>query len=224
MKRYCLVYKGDEILVEASEDLGPRARAKRDQILTGARRVFLRDGFAAASTDDVAAEAGVSKRTLYAYYPSKEDLFVDVLRKLTIENPQTRVLESVRLAEPKSREELREALAELARKVVGAMMNPDYLALLRTIIADTHRFPQLGDLFRSTVPERGLREVQAMLERAREHGVIGEVNFEVATRAFFGPLLTYAVVDGLFRPVGKPQPPSPETIEEIVDLYIKAIA
>jgi TetR/AcrR family transcriptional repressor of mexJK operon len=224
MKRYCLVYKGDGFLVEASEDLGPRARAKRDQILAGARRVFVRDGFAAASTDAIAAEAGVSKRTLYAYYPSKEDLFVDVLRKLTIENPQTRVLESLRLAEPRSREELREALAELARKVVGTMMDPDYLPLLRTIIADTHRFPQLGDLFRSTVPERGMREIQAMLERAHEHGIIGELNFEVAARAFFGPLLTYAVMDGLFRPVGKPQPPSPETIEAIVDLYMKGIA
>ncbi|MBD0354642.1 MAG: helix-turn-helix transcriptional regulator, partial [Rubrobacteraceae bacterium] len=64
-------------MVTGSEELGPRARAKRDQILDGARRVFLRDGFAGASTDDIAAEAGVSKRTLYAYYPSKEDLFVD---------------------------------------------------------------------------------------------------------------------------------------------------
>jgi TetR/AcrR family transcriptional repressor of mexJK operon len=75
----------------ASEGPGRRGRAKRDQILTGARRVFLRDGFAGASTDAIAAEAGVSKRTLYAYYPSKEDLFVDVLRGLTIENPQSRV-------------------------------------------------------------------------------------------------------------------------------------
>ena len=82
-------------MVARSEELGPRARAKRDQILVGARRVFLCDGFAASSTDAIAAEAKVSKRTLYAYYPSKEDLFVDVLRKLTIENPQTRALESM---------------------------------------------------------------------------------------------------------------------------------
>ena len=77
-------------MVTTSEELGPRARAKRDQILSGARLVFLGDGFAAASTDAIAAEAKVSKRTLYVYYPSKEDLFVDVLRKLTIENAQTR--------------------------------------------------------------------------------------------------------------------------------------
>ena len=78
-----------------SEERGSRAEAKRDQVLGGARRVFLREGFAAASTDVIAREAGVSKRTLYAYYPSKEELFADVLRRLTVENPQTRVLESV---------------------------------------------------------------------------------------------------------------------------------
>lgn len=69
--------------------------AKQGQILSGARRVFLREGFAAASTDVIAREAGVSKRTLYSYYPSKEELFQDVLRGLTIENPQTQVLEFV---------------------------------------------------------------------------------------------------------------------------------
>lgn len=210
-------------MVTASEELGPRARAKREQILEGARRVFVKDGFAAASTDAIAAEAGVSKRTLYSYYPSKEDLFADVLRRLTIENPQTRVLESIRGMNPKNREELRAVLVELARRVVATMMQPEYLAFLRTIIADTHRFPHLGELFRSTVPERGMREGRALMERAREQGVVGGVDPDVAARMFFGTLLTYALIDGLFRPEGQPRPPSPEKIEEIVDQYMKSI-
>ena len=210
-------------MITASEELGPRARAKRDQILLGARRVFLRDGFAATSTDAIAAEAKVSKRTLYAYYPSKEDLFVDVLRKLTIENPQTRALESMEGMAPENREELRRDLLELARKIVTTMMQPDYLALLRTTIADTHRFPQLGGLFRATVPERALRSFAAFIGRTRERGVIREdVNGDTAARMFVGPLLTYAVLDGLFAE-GPPRPPEPQKIEELVDLYMKAI-
>ena len=143
-------------MVAASEDIGPRARAKRDQILSGARRVFLRDGFAGASTDAIAAEARVSKRTLYAYYSSKEELFAEVMRRLTIENPQTRALESIEGMSPGDREELRRDLLELVRKIVTTMMQPDYLSLLRTTISDTHRFPQLGGLFRATVPERAM--------------------------------------------------------------------
>jgi TetR/AcrR family transcriptional regulator, mexJK operon transcriptional repressor len=209
----------------ASEEKGSRAWAKREQILAGARRVFLRDGFAGASTDAIAAEAKVSKRTLYTYYPSKEELFVDVLRKLTIENPQTRALESMEKMSPESQEELRGNLLELAHKIVSTMMQPDYLALLRATIADVHRFPQLAGLFRATVPERAMSSFALFVERTRERGVIGEdVDGEAAARMFVGPLLTYAVLDGLFVAGGPPRKPASGRIEEIVDLYVKAIS
>jgi TetR/AcrR family transcriptional regulator, mexJK operon transcriptional repressor len=210
-------------LITKTEELGSRARAKRDQILSGARRVFLRDGFAAASTDAIVAEAKVSKRTLYAYYPSKEELFAGVMRDLTIENPQTRALESIEEIAPGSEDELRRDLLELATKIVATMMQPDYLALLRTTIADTHRFPQLGGLFRASVPERAMRSFAVLIERSRERGVIGpDVDGETAARIFVGPLLTYAVLDGLLAE-GPARPPAQEKIEEIVELYMKAI-
>jgi TetR/AcrR family transcriptional regulator, mexJK operon transcriptional repressor len=210
-------------LATRTEELDPRARAKRDQILSGARRVFLRDGFAAASTDAIAAEAKVSKRTLYVYYPSKEELFAGVMRGLTVENPQTRALESMEEMTPGSEEELRRNLLELARKILATMMQPDYLALLRTTIADTHRFPQLGGLFRATVPERAMRSFAVFIERSRECEVVGSgVDGETAARMFVGPLLTYAVLDGLLAE-GPPRPPAQEKIEEIVALYMKAI-
>ena len=193
--------------------------------MAGARRVFLRDGFAASSTDSIAAEAKVSKRTLYVYYPSKEDLFVDVLRKLTIENPQTRALESMEGMSPENREELRRDLLELAQKIVTTMMQPDYLALLRTTIADVHRFPQLAGLFRATVPERAMSSFAVFIERTRDRRVIREdVNVEAAARMFVGPLLTYAVLDGLFVAGGPPRKPTSGRIKEIVDLYVEAIS
>ena len=136
----------------ASKEVEERARAKRGQILAGVQRVFLERGFAAASTNAIAGEAGVSKRTLYAYYPSKEDLFEDVLPRLTIENPQTKVLESARSVEPRSPEELREAPFMLSRKLLTTIMEADYLALLCKIIADSHRFPWLSEIFLSAVP------------------------------------------------------------------------
>jgi len=210
-------------LATVSEELGPRARAKRDQILDGARRVFLRDGFAATSTDAIAAEARVSKRTLYAYYPSKEELFVDVLRRLTLENPRTRALESMEGMSPKNRKELRGDLLELAQKIVTTMMQPEYLPLLRTTIAEAHRFPQLGGLFRTSLPERAMRSFAGFIERSRGRGIVGkDVNGEAAARMFVGPLLTYAILNGLLVE-GPPRPPAPEEIEEIVDLYVKAI-
>jgi AcrR family transcriptional regulator len=208
----------------ASEEKGSRAWAKREQIVAGAQRVFLRDGFAGASTDAIAAEAGVSKRTLYSYYPGKEELFADVLRRLTIDNPHTQVLAIVEESEPEDLGELREMLVGLATRVASIMMDPDYLALLRTIIADTHRFPQLGEIYRSTVPERGFRIFLTLMERVRERGIVDIPDAEAATRLFFGPLVTYALLDGLFKPGERSRPPAPEKIEHIVDMYMKAIA
>ena len=49
--------------------------AKRQQILDGARRCFLAQGFDGASMNDIVVAAGVSKGTVYAYFPSKEKLF-----------------------------------------------------------------------------------------------------------------------------------------------------
>ena len=55
--------------------------AKRRQILDGARRVFLADGFDGASMNDIARVAGVSKGTLYVYFDSKEALFEALIRE-----------------------------------------------------------------------------------------------------------------------------------------------
>ncbi|GER90336.1 TetR family transcriptional regulator [Dictyobacter vulcani] len=206
------------------EDDGARAQAKREQILEGAKRVFLREGFAATSTDALAREAGISKRTLYSYYPSKEELFIHVVRRLTVENPQTQVINFVRGLKPHNQEELHAALLTLAQKIITTMMQPEDLALMRAIIADSHRFPQLTETLRSTIPERAATEVSFMLERARTNGVaIQPGNTEIMTRLFIGPLLSYALLDGLLRPQSQPQPPAIEKIEEIIHLFMKAI-
>ena len=205
------------------EEDDARARAKREQILAGARRVFLREGFAAASTDTLAREAGVSKRTLYAYYPNKEELFADVLRGLTIEHPQVRVLDFVREVTPRSAEELRAALIELAGKVLLVLMNADYLALMRTMIAESSRFPQLTELVRSTIPAQAFKEVVALLRRAQTNGVALHDDLQVLARLFIGPLLVYVLFDGVLRPGSQPVLPDVSRIEEIIDLFMRAI-
>jgi len=53
---------------------------KFDQVLDGARQIFMRDGFEGASVDDIARAAGVSKATLYSYFPDKRLLFSEVAR------------------------------------------------------------------------------------------------------------------------------------------------
>ena len=115
------------------QELNPRARAKLEQIREGAQRIFLERGFAGASTDAIASEAGVSKQTLYAYYASKETLLADVLRHLIHENPQNPLSEVEEMPLDTS-EELRGALDSLAQRAITSLMRPDYLALIRVVM------------------------------------------------------------------------------------------
>ena len=205
------------------EELTPRARAKRDQIREGAQRVFLQRGFAGTSTDAIASEAGVSKQTLYVYYASKEELLVDVMRHLIHDNPQNRIptVDEVSLG---TYEEVRRTLSLLARRLIADLMQPDYLALIRVVIAEIPRLPQLGPLFRSALPERVLATISAILESAQQGGVIEVADMEAASRMFVGALLTYAIYDGLLVADEQPQPPAPERIEAVVDMFMKAIS
>lgn len=65
-----------------------RSVAKREQILRAAERLFLQNGFALTSMDAITAAAGVSKQTVYSYFPGKENLFEMVLRDLVARHVQ----------------------------------------------------------------------------------------------------------------------------------------
>lgn len=185
--------------------------------------MFLERGFARTSTDAIASEAGVSKQTLYVYYPNKEELLVDVMRHLIHEDPQNR-LPAVDRVSLGTHDEIRRALNALAQGLIANLMQPDYLALIRVVIAETPRLPQLGSLFRSALPERVLANVSVILEGAQQGGVIDAVDREAASRMFAGALLTYAIYDGLLVGDGPPRPPTTERIEAIVDLFMGAIS
>src|SRR5260221_9740319 len=137
-----------------------RREKKRAQIRAPAKQLFLQHGFQATSTDAIAAAASTSKETLYRYYAKKEDLFMDVLRSLTIERFfWVQLME--RSTEPKNTQELRVLLRTTAQGIVETMMQPEYLAILRLMIAELPRFPELGTLFRQTLPEQGFNYIRA---------------------------------------------------------------
>ncbi len=199
-----------------------RMETKRAQIRAGARRLFLRQGFAGASTDAIAAEAGVSKQTLYVYYPSKEELFEDVLRQMTVDSPQSPFVHMEGVS-PESRAALHQTLNTLAQSIITVSMQPEYLALVRTIIAEAPRFPQLSALFRATVPEQAMKSIAVLLDRARANGVIQDGNLDAMARMFVGSLLTYTFIDGLFLGDAPPQRPDTARIREVVDLYMNVV-
>jgi len=205
-----------------SRSTSPRAQRKREQILSGAQHLFLTQGYAGTSTDAIAKAAGISKETLYAYYPNKEALFAAVLQHLVdvLADEQFAEIEQTMLV---SGETFRQALIDLAQRIIRSAMQPDYLALVRIIIAESTRVPQLGTMFRSSIPMRGLAYLSGLLEHARDRKLVEFEDVEVAARMFIGSLLTYILLDGLMRADEAPRQPALAQITMVVNLFCKAL-
>jgi AcrR family transcriptional regulator len=199
-----------------------RVQRTREQIRTAAHRLFLRQGYLATSTDAILAEAGVSsKETLYRHYASKEDLFADVLAHLTMEQPGFSE-KLMALPTPHDLPSLRQALTQFSREILLMTSQPEYLPLVRMIIAEVPRFPQLGPLFFSTVTQRGLAIMTALLQTAREQQIIADVDLDAVTRTLLGGLLTYAIMNLVL--VGEnAQPPTLDRADAVVEIIMRAL-
>jgi TetR/AcrR family transcriptional repressor of mexJK operon len=202
----------------------PRAQAKRDAIHAAAQGLFLRHGFAGASMDAIALAANVSKQTLYRYYQNKEALFVAVLEQLALDHLAEPALLAARNTPMDSRATLEHVLTLWAQRSITHILQPAYIGLLRLLIAELPRFPQLGARFFQAVPQQGGAFLRILLESARSHGVIAADDLEPAIRLLAGPLLTYVLSHGLLAADGVRQPPSPEHVAALVRLALDGIA
>jgi TetR/AcrR family transcriptional regulator, mexJK operon transcriptional repressor len=127
-------------------DLPARKGRKIDQVLQGARAIFLRDGYDRASVDDIARAAGVSKATLYAYFPDKRLMFLEICR--------AECLRQTADAEASFGEGMtvREMLAIAADRIAAYMMSDYGQRMFRIVVAESERFPGIGEDFYRTGP------------------------------------------------------------------------
>jgi TetR/AcrR family transcriptional regulator, mexJK operon transcriptional repressor len=125
---------------------GVRRGRKFDQVLDGARRIFLRDGFERAAVDDIAREAGVSKATIYAYFPDKQLMFLEVARAECLR--QTQAAEAA--IDPSL--PVRAALTIVAERIAAFQMSDYGQRMFRIVVGEGERFPGLAQQFHETGP------------------------------------------------------------------------
>ena len=200
---------------------GRRQEAKRAQIRAAAEHQFLDKGFGETSMDAVTALAGVSKQTLYRYYATKAELFADVLGQLIAE-PGPLVSAPPSHTRLQTRADLKSLLTSLSRDYLTRVLEPRQLALLRVVIAEGSRFPELTESFRSTLPAVGGAIFIAALERGRAAGLIASwVDVRTAARAFAGLLMMFILRDGLLAP--EPTVPSRQKVAEMVQIFVDGV-
>ncbi|KHQ50553.1 TetR/AcrR family transcriptional regulator [Mameliella alba] len=155
-----------------------RKGRKFDQVVDGAREIFLRDGFEGASVDDIAREAGVSKATLYSYFPDKRLLFIEVA-SAQCRNLADQALLTMDLTRPP-----REVLARAGRKFLGFLYSEMGQRIFRICVAESDRFPELGRQFYQSGPMIMRRVMTDYLTAACERGELQIDDMTLASDQF----------------------------------------
>lgn len=143
-----------------------RRGRKFDQVLAGAREVFLRDGYEGASVDDIAREAGVSKATLYSYFADKRLLFMEVARaecRRAADEAEALIDDAAPVAE---------VLRLAGERIVGFAQSDFGQRMFRMCVAESDRFPALGAAFYESGPDLVRTRLRRFLEKAMARGEV----------------------------------------------------
>jgi AcrR family transcriptional regulator len=188
--------------------------AKRRQIIEGARRVFLTQGFDAASMGEIARAGGVSKGTLYVYFENKERLFDAIVSQECQAHA-----ESIFKFDPADHD-IDAVLTRLGVAYVQFLCRPGGpSSTLRTVIAIAERMPEVGRHFYETGPAQGIALLASYLGAQVAAGVLAVEDCEIAAAQFMD-----ACQSTLFKPVlfNFGATPTPERIEYVVKIAVRA--
>ena len=144
------------------------------QVLEGARTIFLRDGFEGASVDDIAHEAGVSKATLYSYFPDKRIMFTEVFRnELARDTADAGALLEVDLP-------VRQILPFIVQLISAHIVSDFGLAMYRVSVAEADRFPSLAREYYESGPVQLRLQLVRYLRHRAARGELEIAEFDLA--------------------------------------------
>ncbi len=160
-----------------------RKEARPAELISAALDLFVERGFSATRLDDVAARAGVSKGTLYLYFPSKEDLFKAVVRG--------GIVPAIERAE-KLLDEHRGSADSLIRDMVKAWWvsvgSTRLGGISKLMISESRNFPELAQFYYREVISRVHRLVAAAVQRGIDDGEFRQVDVDYVKRLVIAPL------------------------------------
>ena len=173
-----------------------RSARKHREIMEAATTAFLRNGYRGTSMDEIAALAGVSKQTVYKHFADKERLFADIILA-TSDQVIGELVQTATQALPDTGDPEKD-LAEVGRRLITAICDPQVLRLRRLVIAEAGRFPELGRTYWERGFERGLATLAATLKRLAERGQLHLDDPLLAAQQFAGMILWVPVNRAMF--------------------------
>lgn len=175
----------------ASAEIGPRQRRKEarpQELLEAALAVFVEKGFAGSRTEEVARRAGVSKGTVYLYYPSKEELFKAVVRQ----NLSSLIAEGEEIAGSfeGSSSDLLSFLLHTWWERVG---NTPAAGIHKIVLAEVRNFPELAQFYTDEVIIPADRLFSGCVQRGIDRGEFRPMPLHEVAHALMAPIIFMAI-------------------------------
>lgn len=165
-----------------------RKDARPQELLDAALSLFVEKGFAATRSEEVALRAGVSKGTLYLYYPSKEDLLKEVVRRNVVQEI-AQGAEFVRSHQGPTAQ----LLAELLDLWWVRFGQTPAAGIVKLMMSEARNFPEIAQFYVSEVIQPFHDLVAAMVQRGIERGEFRAVDVSATVHVLVSPLLFMAM-------------------------------
>jgi TetR/AcrR family transcriptional regulator len=191
---------------------------RRAQILEAAFEEFSSKGFKGATIKSIARTAGLqSPALIYWYFPDKEALFREVLEA------RIPVLRTVR--DPAGLLDLppEKVLPTIARGYLSTFDNPAAQRMVRLMVGEAMRRPEIAEIFGNTVIKRVLGFLKSYMARQIELGKLRPHDVRSSARAFMGMLLPQAGGKLFFPAIREDGLTDEEHIETAVEVFLRGL-
>lgn len=196
----------------------PKDPVKRQAILNAAKRLFLSNGYDGSSMDAIAAEAGVSKLTVYSHFSDKETLFTAAVKSKCAEQlPRP-------MFEPSADASIESVLLTIGRGFHNLVNSPEAIKLLRLMAAQANLDSKLSLLFLDAGPLSVMREMQRLLTQANQQQQL-QINDPTKAAEHFFSLIkgndNFRLLIGCSAELQNPAAIEAH-IQDVVELFLRA--
>ena len=175
--------------------VGPRGRARRKALLDAAAALFMEKGFEKTTLTDIISRAGGSRATLYEHFGDKEGLF-----RAMMEENSARIQEGLAAIQADEQAPPEDGLTRFALHLVGALLDDRTIAIVRVLVSEGGRIPDIAEAFFRIGPETAQRRLADYLERQTAAGALRVAEPEAAARGFIGMITGNILLRRLILP------------------------
>lgn len=161
-----------------------RKEARPSELMDAALSLFVEKGFAATRVEEVAQRAGVSKGTLFLYFPSKVDLFKAVVRE-NIAGRFTEWNQAFDQFEGSTADLVRYCMLQWWERIGATQAS----GITKLVISEAQLFPEIATFYRAEVIEPGTALIRRILERGMGRGEFRPVNLDHAVHSIVAPMI-----------------------------------